>query len=115
MNILLIEDSPAMRRMIYSVVCTPADQCHECSDGSEALAAYTEHRPDWVLMDIEMKAMDGITATEQIRASFPEAKVVIVSNYDDPDLRQAALAAGACGYVLKENLLELRQRLQAAG
>jgi CheY-like chemotaxis protein len=112
MNILIVEDSQAMRRMIRNVICAQADQCHECSDGSEALAAYTRHLPDWVLMDIEMKTMDGIAATEQIRATFPEAKIVIVTNYDDADLRQAALAAGASGYVLKENLLEIRRLLQ---
>ncbi len=111
MNILIVEDSQAVRRMIRSVVCRPADQCHECSDGSEALAAYAQHRPDCVLMDIEMKTVDGITATEQIRAAFPEAKIVIVTNYDDADLRLAALAAGACAYVLKDELYKLRSLL----
>jgi len=114
MTILIVEDSEAMRRLIRKVICALTDQCYECSDGREALATYAQHRPDWVLMDIEMKTMDGITATKQIRADFPEAKIVIVTNYDDPDLREAARAAGACGYVLKENLIEARRLLQAS-
>lgn len=111
MNILIVEDSQAVRRMIRNVVCRPADQCYECSDGCEALAAYAQHQPDCVLMDIEMKTVDGITATGQIRAAFPEAKIVIVTNYDDADLRLAALAAGACAYVLKDELYKLRSSL----
>ena len=52
-----------------------------------------------------MKTADGIAIAGQLYAAFPEAKIVIVTNYDDADLRQAAREAGACGYVLKENLL----------
>jgi CheY-like chemotaxis protein len=114
MTILVVEDSEAMRRLIRKVICAPTDHYYECSDGGEALATYAQHRPDWVLMDIGMKTMDGITATRRIRAAFPEAKIVIVTNYDDPDLREAARAAGACGYILKENLVEARSLLQAS-
>ena len=114
MNILIVEDSEAMRRLIRNLICAPPWRCHECADGNQALAAYARHRPDWVLMDIEMKTADGIAIAGQIHATFPEAKIVIVTNYDDADLRQAAQEAGACGYVLKENLLEVRRLLQAS-
>jgi len=83
----------------------------ERDDGIQALAAYQEHSPDWVLMDLEMKEMDGLTATAQIKSAYPDARIVIVTNYDDVVLREAAAKAGACGYVLKENLLELRALL----
>jgi len=83
----------------------------ERDDGIQALAAYREHNPDWVLMDLHLKKMDGLTATGQIKSAFPEARIVIVTNYDDVVLREAATNAGACGYVLKENLLELRALL----
>jgi DNA-binding NarL/FixJ family response regulator len=64
-------------------------------------------------MDIAMKDLDGISATRQIKAAYPDAKIIIVTGYDEAELRQAAREAGACGYVLKENLIELRQRLQS--
>ena len=83
----------------------------ERDDGVQALAAYREHNPDWVLMDLEMKGMDGLTASSQIKSAFPEARIVIVTNFDDVVLREAADKAGACGYVLKDNLLELRALL----
>src|SRR5262245_46657171 len=111
-SVLIVDDSYEMRRTIKSFLADLADQFYECSDGSQVLEAYTAHQPDWVLMDIKMNEMDGLTATAQIVSSFPQAKVVIVTNYDDADLQRAARRAGACGYLLKENLLELRHLLQ---
>lgn len=60
-------------------------------------------------MDIEMLRMDGIAATREIMAACPEAKVAIVSRHNDEQTRDAARQAGACGYVLKDNLLALRE------
>ncbi|MGE0132058.1 MAG: response regulator transcription factor [Blastocatellales bacterium] len=114
LKLLIIEDNPAIRRVIRSIVTSLAEEIYECEDGAEALAAYLTQRPDFVLMDIAMSRLDGIAATRQIRAADPEAKVIIVTNYDEADLREAARAAGACDYVLKENLLALRQRLRTA-
>ena len=114
MMLMIVEDNEQMRRLIRSFVERLADQICECSDGAEAVAAYAAHRPDWVLMDVEMKEMDGITATRKIRESFADAKILIVTQYDDATTREAARAAGACGYVLKENLLEVRRLLQAS-
>jgi len=54
-----------------------------------------------------MPRMDGFAATRKIRHFDPEARVVIVTDYDDEDLRAAAREAGACGYALKQNLTEL--------
>jgi len=88
-----------------------AEAIAECCDGALALAAYAEQRPDWVLMDIRMPEMDGITATRGIKARYPEAQVCIVTDYDDLELQQAAREAGAAGYVVKEDLLMLRQVL----
>lgn len=108
MNLLIVEDNDQIRRMIVNIVRGLAEHTYECGDGVEALPAYAIHRPDWVLMDVKMKEMDGITATRQIKASYPEANIMIVTDYDDPDLREAARSAGACEYVTKENLLEVR-------
>ena len=111
MKLLIIDDSDEMRRELRDLVSDLADDIHECSDGSSALAAYQEHRPDWVLMDIVMKGMDGLEASRQIRSEWPDAKIVIVTGYDDDELKEASLEAGACAYVLKENLFELRPLL----
>jgi len=115
MKLLIVEDNSGVRHLIRNLVGSVAQEIRECSDGAEALAAYAAGRPDLVLMDIEMKAMDGITATRHIKAADPSARVIIVTDYDQPDLRQAAHEAGACGYVVKDNLLDLLVLLQAEG
>jgi CheY-like chemotaxis protein len=111
MDLLIVEDNDQMRRMIVKLVHGLAEHTYECSDGAEALPAYTMHRPDWVLMDVKMKEMDGISATRQIKASYPKANIMIVTDYDDPDLREAARKAGACEFVTKENLFDVRRIL----
>jgi CheY-like chemotaxis protein len=112
LSILIVDDCAAMRRAIRLVVSELADRVYECEDGSEALAAYAAHQPDWVLMDIRMKKTDGLAATGLLKASFPEARIAIVTVCKGDDLREAARLAGACAYVMKDNLLELRKVLQ---
>lgn len=112
MKLLLVDDNAEIRRLLRRVLADLSADIAECTDGSEVLSAYTQEHPDWVLMDIEIGQIDGITATRQIRAADPAAHILIVTSHDNPALRAAAQAAGACGYVLKENLLELRQRLK---
>src|SRR5215813_5434336 len=111
MNLLIVEDNDHMRLMLRNIVTDLADEISECSDGAEALSLYQQYKPDWVLMDIRMKDVDGLTATRQIKAEFADAKIIIVTNYDDQYLRQAARQAGAYEFVLKANLLEVRRIL----
>lgn len=109
MKILIVEDNQQMRLLIARVIDDIAETIIECSDGDQALFTYNKHCPDWVLMDIEMPGINGIAATRQIIDSFPDARVVIVTNHDYPELRAAARAAGACEYLLKDNLLQVRE------
>ncbi len=81
MSFLIVEDNENMRRVIRSVLSEFPGDVHECADGSEALAAYAAHLPDWVLMDLKMKYVDGFAATGQITSVFPNAKVIIVTDY----------------------------------
>lgn len=111
MRLLIVDDHAPMRRLLGRVVKDLFSAVEECDDGADALAAYERHRPDWVFMDIEMERTDGLTATRDIMRAFPEAKVLIVSKHDDEQLRSAARAAGARGYVLKENLIAVRELL----
>lgn len=114
MCLMVVDDSSEMRRVIRRTLCDVATEIVECDDGAEALATYTRSRPDWVLMDIGMAGVDGIAATRQITEAFPEARVVILTAHGDEPLRVAAREAGACAYVLKENLLELRRLLESS-
>lgn len=109
---MIVDDSDDVRQMLRTVVAELANPIYECRDGHEACDAYARHRPDWVLMDVSMEPMDGIAATHEITQAFPTARIVIVTQYDDDRLRRAALASGAHGYVLKDNLFEVRRFLE---
>lgn len=113
MKVLIVEDSQPMRHLIASIVGDLAEVL-ECEDGGQALSMYEQHRPNWVLMDVRMKDMNGIEATRSIISKYPDAQVMIVTNYDDNRLRKSSCRAGACGYVLKDDLLALRRILTAA-
>ncbi len=74
----------------------------EASSGQSALDAYAELRPDVVLMDIRMPGMDGVEATRRLCASWPGARVIILTTFDDDVNVFEALRAGAVGYLLKD-------------
>jgi CheY-like chemotaxis protein len=104
---LIVDDNPRMRAMIRTLLNETGDWTIECGNGAEAVDLYRTHMPDWVMMDIAMPVLDGISATRRIVALDHLARVVIVTDYYDPQLEQAAFHAGAVAYVPKDNLLKL--------
>ena len=74
----------------------------EGNDGSEVMALYEKHKPDVILMDINMPRVNGVEATETLIKEYPEAKVIILSIHDDGSYVTHALKTGALGYMLKE-------------
>jgi DNA-binding NarL/FixJ family response regulator len=111
MKILIVDDNAAMREMVRSFLPASFDEICECADGSEALDRYRSFSPDWVLMDWEMKPVDGLVAIRQILIDFPDAKILLVTQHDDPELLTAAFDAGVKGFVLKDDLPALRRLL----
>lgn len=112
MKLLIVEDNPTIRHLMRRVVADLANEIRECEDGHQALDAYRELQPDWVLMDLNMPTVNGLEATKQLLGYDASAHVVIVTNHDDVALRAAAEKAGACGYILKEDLFDVRLLLQ---
>jgi CheY-like chemotaxis protein len=111
MTVLIVDDNEKIRALVRDYLPASVDEIYECADGSEAFALYQTHLPDWVLMDINMKDVDGITATRQIIAAYPKAHVMMVTDYQEEELRNAAFEAGACQYVVKEDLLSISEIL----
>lgn len=108
-NLLIVEDNSSMRRLIRSIVEDLAVNIHECEDGEEALAVYEEIYPEWILMDVEMEQKDGFTATQEIIEAHPEAKILILTKYGTERMREKARLVGASEYVLKEDLVTIRE------
>ena len=107
MRILIVEDNPKIRRLLRVFLSDVADVC-ECSDGDEVISAYTDWQPAWVVMDVQMQRVNGIHATRLLKNAFPDSRVVMLSEHNDPEIRAAAIDAGACRYLLKDDLNALR-------
>lgn len=106
--ILIADDNADVRRIIRNLIEEIDPEVIECSDGSEAVEAFELHRPDWVLMDINMRQVDGLTAMRTILERHPHARIIVVSQYQDARTRDTALAMGAYAFVGKEDLMSLR-------
>ena len=73
----------------------------EASSGEEAIHLCSEVQPDVVLMDLVMPGMDGVTAIHALRNAYPATQVIALTSFEDEELVQGALEAGAIGYLLK--------------
>jgi len=114
MKIMIVDDHGEMRRLLRSTLSHMADEFVECANGNEAVAAFAKERPDWTIMDIAMKPMDGLEATSRIKARFSDARIVILTQHDSPPIRQAAFAAGALAFFSKDNLVGVANALQSS-
>ena len=103
LRVLVADDHQLFREGVRALLSSLEgfDVVAEAASGEEALALALEHRPDVVLMDIQMPGLNGLEATRRLHAEAPEVGVVVVTMYEDDELVFAALRAGARGYVLK--------------
>ncbi len=104
---MIVDDNAEMRALIRTLLAGVAEQFVECQDGQEAVAVFEWERPDWAVMDVVMKQMDGVTATRLIRSQFPESKVLVMTQHQNPKLRLRAEEAGSTGFLLKDDLMQL--------
>lgn len=103
-RVLCIDDHPLVRKGIASILGTEADMqlVAEGSNGRDAIELFRRHRPDVTLMDLRMPELDGIAAVKEIRAEFPDSKIIALTSYDGDHDIYRALEAGVRGYLLKE-------------
>jgi RNA polymerase sigma factor (sigma-70 family) len=111
-RVLLVDDDDLMRAGLRAVLSSDdeIDVVGEVGGGRGAVGAVRERRPQVVLMDIRMPDLDGIAATREVLSALPDAKVVMLTTFEDEDYIFGALAAGASGFLLKrtrpEELIE---------
>ena len=74
----------------------------EAGNGEEAVSKAEQHRPDVVLMDLQMPGLTGVEATRRILRAHPQVGVIIITMFEDTDSVLAAMRAGARGYILKD-------------
>lgn len=103
-RIAMIDDHPLFRAGVKQILSMEEnfEVVAEGEDGSEAVDLMRQYQPDIILMDMQMPKVNGIEATETLLQSFPNAKVLILSIYEEETYVSSVLRAGAVGYLLKE-------------
>ncbi len=102
-SVLVVDDHPVVRSGLSGVLSTLAgfEVVGVAADGAEAVRETVLHRPDVVLMDLQMPGMDGLAAIREIARVAPTTRVCVLTMFDDDDSLFAAMRAGAQGYLLK--------------
>jgi DNA-binding NarL/FixJ family response regulator len=102
-RVVLADDHAVVRKGIREFLEEDPEICvvAEAGDGGEAFRLVGQHRPDVAVLDIQMPHVTGIEATRQIKAAFPDVRVLILTAYEDDPYVFALLRAGADGYLLK--------------
>ncbi|MGW2254545.1 response regulator [Kitasatospora sp. NPDC001660] len=116
-RVLLADDEQMIRHGVRLILrhAEGIDVVGEAANGAEAVRLTAEHRPDVVLLDIRMPVLDGLAAIERLRVLDPAPQVVMLTTFGDEDNVLRALAAGATGFLLKdEGPQELISAVRAA-
>jgi DNA-binding NarL/FixJ family response regulator len=102
-RVLVVDDQELVREGIASLLSIQpgVTVVGTAADGTQAVTAVLEARPDVVLMDVRMPGMDGVAATAALARQAPACKVVMLTTFDDDEYVVQALKAGAVGYLLK--------------
>jgi DNA-binding NarL/FixJ family response regulator len=116
-RILIADDSLAVRTGLKMLLELHADWsvCGEAADGKDAVEKAAALKPDVILLDISMPAMDGLTAAELIRRDAPDAEILIVTHFESLDLARYAAQTGVRGYIAKSRIgTDLERAIDAA-
>src|SRR6187431_3807904 len=103
-KVLLVDDHALLRTGVANIINQEPDLqvVAEATNGVEAIAAFTSHRPDITLLDLRMPVMEGVEAVRHLREIDPQAKVIVLTTYDADEDIARALQAGAKAYILKD-------------
>ena len=107
-RILLVDDHMVIRMGLMTATSDTPDMevVADVEGGAEAVEAYRIHRPDVVVLDLRMHGMSGIETIRALREEFPDARILIFSNYAKGEEVYQAIKAGAAGFVVKEMALD---------
>ncbi len=103
-RVLSVDDHDLVRKGLAAILSTETDLSlvAEANSGAEAVRLFRQHRPDVTLMDLRLPDQSGEETTRQIRAQFPDARIIALTSYDGDQDIYRALEAGVRGYLLKE-------------
>jgi DNA-binding NarL/FixJ family response regulator len=120
-TVAIVEDNAVMRKSFRQWIdAAPGHRCvYACATAEEAVAEIPRHRPDVVLMDINLPGESGIVCVARLKRALPKVQVIMLTVYRNQELIFQALQAGACGYLLKrsnpEELLKAIAEVRTGG
>jgi DNA-binding NarL/FixJ family response regulator len=102
-RLLIVDDHEIFRRGLRALLepCSEWQICGEAVDGMDAVEQCKSLKPDIVVLDVSMPRLNGLEAARLIRKEKPEPQIVIITQHDSPQIRSAALEAGAHAFVTK--------------
>ncbi|MBN1666097.1 MAG: response regulator transcription factor [Anaerolineales bacterium] len=102
-RVLIVDDHTMVRTGLatFLEISARLELAGQAGNGREALALIERQQPDVVLMDLVMPEMDGLAATRAIRARWPDIQVIALTSFQEQEMVQGALQAGAISYLLK--------------
>jgi len=103
-RVMIVDDHALVRSGLEAFLLVQEDLMlvAQAKNGQQAITMCVDAQPDVVLMDLLMPGMTGIEATSKIKQQFPQIQVIALTSYQDQELVQGALQAGAIGYILKD-------------
>ncbi len=103
LNVLVVDDSSFMRSLLTKIITKSPniDGVIEAIDGQSAIDKYQKERPSLVTMDIDMPGMNGLEAAKKIKELDPNAKIVMVTSANKPEMKSEADKIGTVGYITK--------------
>lgn len=114
MKIVIVDDDALVRGSLKNILESHGIEILALgSNGIEAIDLYRLHRPDILLMDIRMDELNGLEATRSILCEFPQAKILLITTFQDEDYINEAISLGCSGYILKQNIAGILPALNA--
>lgn len=116
-RVLIVDDHAMVRKGLAAFLLVKADLelAGEASNGEEALRLCEQLQPEVILMDLKMPKLDGVAATRAIKSRYPHIQVIALTSFQEKELVQAAIRAGAISYLLKNvSADDLAEAIRAA-
>lgn len=104
LKIVVVDDHTILRQGLTQLLSTAKDIVivAEAGDGDEAIVQALTHRPDVILMDVNMGKVNGYDASRAILAAWPDARIIVLTNQDNPAVIQKFQALGVKGFLMKD-------------
>lgn len=115
MKVAIVDDDPIVCSSIGTILTATgtAEVVWTAHDGAAAVVAYARQKPDVLLIDVQMPGTDGLEASERILAEHPDARILVLTTFADPEYIRRAIELGTKGYLIKQDVASVIPAVQA--